>query len=143
MENEILNTVSGMGWPATAAVLGTVLAILGFAVTLAKLYYDHKKKEGAAGWLDLGDIPGRMTAVESDIDRIKHQIKNSDMVKVREHSEEIVKIRHGIATLKQELDHIKESFTDKDQQAMLQIEEMKRALDKFTDMLIRMISSGS
>lgn len=139
MEEQVATTFATIGWPAASAVILCVLAILGFAATVVKMYYDHKKEGGQ----ESGKLGNRLSSIEAEIEQIKKGLSNTDVKKVNEHSEEILKIKHGMDSLKQELDHIKETFSDKDNQAMMQIEEMKRTLDKLTDMLIRMISSGS
>lgn len=131
-----MTTMANLGWPASVTIIVTLVTVLGFGATVVKLYLDQKNKNNNDSGLqeDIQDIKNRVNSLEASVDATSTET-------VKQHSEEIVQIRHSIEKLKTELDHIKESFKDKDIQILSQIEEMKKTLDKLTDMLIRIISA--
>lgn len=103
-----------MGWPATAAILGTILTIGGFGLAVLKFLSSNSgsKEEGLKLPLpDVDVLKDKVNAIQNEIDR-----------------------------LKQELEHLRESLTAKDDNVVKQIEEMKATVNKLTDMLIKLLS---
>lgn len=109
---ESVNALVTMGWPATAAILGTIGMLAGFGLAVLKYLSSVKKQEPEP-------IPG------PDINLLK---------------EEVSAIQNEIKRLQQELDHLRESLTAKDDNVVKQIEEMKATINKLTDMLIKLLS---
>lgn len=110
-----VESVSGlvtMGWPATAAILGTIGMLAGFGLAVLKYLSSNKKPEAEPAKVhDVDKLKEQVTAIESEIKR-----------------------------LQQELDHLRDSLNAKDDQVVKQIEEMKATINKLTDMLIKLLS---
>lgn len=106
-----------MGWPATAAILGTIGMLAGFGLAVLKYLSSNKK--------DSGKEADALEEHKVEVSHIKERVND---------------IQNEIQRLQQELDHLRDSLTAKDDNVVQQIEEMKATINKLTDMLIKLLS---